>query len=429
MRSLKAALEIAKKGHTISLSDGTYSEANGEVWPRGVPDAVTIEGTGRTVLSGIGNDCLHFRGGGEIRGIAFESCPFAVRAYAGSFRATSVKVNGGGMWFVENVDAVLNDVTIENVQGTALGVEDEARLSLSNATLRGTVASDTATGSCANGMEVRKKARATLTNVTFTDFGYTGIVVANDSSATLTNVTVSQTAPSAACKDPTIQVFVLDRASMIIEDSTISGTADPNVHDHGIWVNGESAMVQMRRSTLKNVYDCVEASGRFEAEDSAFEGCIKQGIAFVAKTVTSKLNRVTISMTSTNSYAVLGAVGSSAAISESTISTRSGGIRALEESRLSLRKSTVESREAHAIEAHSSMANLGTATAPGLNRILGDSSIFVGDSVRLDAAGNTWHPNVQGTNADGSHAPGLVRYEDVSGGKNFFLSGNASIQF
>jgi len=426
VRTLKAALTIAKKGHTISLSDGTYSAAHGEVWPQRVPDGVTIEGTGRSVLSGGGESCLRFAGGGEIRGVAFESCLNAVLVEAGAFRATSVTVKGGGLAFLKTADAVLNDVTIESASSVALDVLDEAHLSVNNATVRHVGRPDAATNFCTNGMDVRGKARATLNNVTFSDFGYVGIVVADDANATLTNSTVTRTALSAACANGQ-QIFVADRASMTIEDSTISGTLDPKVHGTGIFGHQESTTVQVRRSKIKDVYECGSAGGRFEAEDSTFEGC-ERGIAFKEKS-TAKLTRVTVSMTSSNSHAVIVYPGSSTSILESTISTRAGGIYANETSELSVRKSTVESRESNAIETYSSGTNLGTATDPGFNHITGDHSLFVRDNVRVDAAGNTWHPNVQGTNADGSHTPGLVRYEDVLLGKNFFLSDAATIQF
>jgi hypothetical protein len=88
--------------------------------------------------------------------------------------------------------------------------------------------------------------------------------------------------------------------------------------------------------------------------------------------------------------------------------------------------------------ANSPVVDLGTAIEPGMNSIIGPSSgtgLYV-NYVRnwVNASGNTWNPNVQGSNANGSYGIGTIAINPspLGSGSNYVLEPgypSAGIQF
>jgi len=101
-------------------------------------------------------------------------------------------------------------------------------------------------------------------------------------------------------------------------------------------------------------------------------------------------------------------------------------------SSFSMRNGTVTNNALSGVylQAFSGTADLGTTASPGGNTIRNNASTAGYTNLRVDrdgvtAIGNTWEPNVQGTAADGTFAPGpaleLVGPQ-VNAGKNFWVS-------
>lgn len=195
LKTLGAALGVAKSGWTIYLEPGTYDASSGESFNTEVPDGVAIWAVveGNAVLVGTPKDeGLHFTGGGDLKGIVFKGFPYAARATTGTVSIERSTVDGGGgLEFGGNVRVTLDGAVFQNLQGIALSASGVADVQMTGGSIGGIGYVPNCAG--ASGIRATDSANVRLADVTIHDLGGDGVDLRKAASVTLTRGIVTKT--------------------------------------------------------------------------------------------------------------------------------------------------------------------------------------------------------------------------------------------
>ncbi|WP_394827236.1 right-handed parallel beta-helix repeat-containing protein [Pendulispora albinea] len=399
VKTLKEALAIAKKGQTVYLGDGTYDAANGEVWPQKIADGVTLEALaqGSAQIAGAPQASgLELTGSAQLRGVVFRAFKEAVRATAGTLRATDVRIEGGGGFqLADTAKAYLHSVTFEEITGVGVHVLGHAELEMNGGGIHVT---PRGTGDCMNlaGVFVTQLGKATISGVSFSMLGVASVLAAAGAAVNVSNSTFAGPIPSVFCASS--QITVAGSATLTADSVRVT-----NLSGFGAMAMDPSSNLTIRRSTIENTTGAIHNTGQLTVEESFLEA------------------RLTTIWLKENSVATI----------SNTRIHGSSGVHTEYNASLTLRKSEIQVTGS-GVWIPRANVDLGTVDDPGENSFLaGETALWIGyGTPTVQAVGNRWRPNVQGADVFGSYDAQLVQ-GPTSPAKpsNFDLQANCSIQF
>ncbi|HEX2865293.1 MAG TPA: DUF1565 domain-containing protein [Deinococcales bacterium] len=380
-KTLGKALTTVRPGGNVVLLAGTYSGASGETWGYDVPAGVSIRAnTDGVILSTISpaTPGLNFLGGGELRFVTMNGFAPAVAAHQGSLALTGVTANSTatdqkGLVADGTAGVSLTDCTFAT-RGGALTLAGNASLSMTNGLLAGP----------GWVLEAADSVHATLTNVEINGNGKdTPMDIGGTAALTLKNV---------------------------------------NLHDeasYAIYMRNGQPSLTVNGGTFRNT------------SHQAYVIDLEEGSATVDGAQFDQVGTA------------LGARDSQASVSNTNVSNGTGPAFSLSgTARFKLRSSNLYGNSSGvAINAATVTADLGTAADPGGNTIQDNKTAtasfganLVGDwgaTTVLQAVGNTWNANTQGSDADGHYPAGLVLCGTVAetGVVNYWCGQTNQIQF
>ena len=372
-KTIKQALTVVTAGQTIVLNPGIYDGASGETWAYKIPDKVIIKAnsSGVVLSSASGQDAFAFLGDGEIRYLTFKGFGQALRANKGTQKIIGASVEGKrGLNWSGDASASLEDCVFQTTE-TALQASYTSHLEILNGKLAST----------SNNLIVQQLARVSIKGTTITggtiDLNQTG-------SLSLENVKLS------------------------------------NVRSYAIYVRAGAPFLNIKGGSFSNSSQQADVilleQGTVNIDGAAFTG---NGTAIGASAGSVTLRNSTIS--NNTSYGITIGKGVAFKMRGSTVGGNAYGL---------------------SISDASGGIDLGTASDPGGNTITDNRnySNSFGANISggwqgtgtVQAVGNTWNPNLQGTNAAGHYPsqlltcagsyPTLTLY-------NSYCSSGASIQF
>jgi hypothetical protein len=337
----------------IALDAGTYSAATGESFPYTIPDHVLMAGPvqGRAILSGDATKTGLIVNSGQLQAIEFESFSLGVEA-RGSVTAADLKFRGSAVAIRATTAA---DLTLRRIDIASV------------------------TGACATGIRLAGGAVLHASDVTAGPIG-AALEVRDQAAATLVRVTA---VGDRTCGSSTVDVY--SDGSLDLRDSNIDGGLG------GLGLGGatQPLVVNLSNVTVRNadvaVY-CGLANGTFSG-GTLLQNSFGMALTRGSWTVTN------VRIEGTQYYAI--AVG---------------GTPTYKAASLVMRGCTLRGNAIGVLVEDLATVDLGTASSPGHNIIQGSSQVGVDSGgtlgpSRIDAAGNTWQPRMQGSDDAGKLAP------------------------
>ena len=419
-KTIAKAMSGAPGGSTVYLANGVYAPAT-QGNAATIPDGVGLKASnpgGASVVDGL---VLTVAGSSAINGVAFDTTNINCgRVTASSTTGTPTLALIGVLLdctdvldISGSVSATLTPGTLINGQytgatafgtGTLVNVGGTAQLTIQGGIFDGN-------GQAANSamLSVGGGASLTLSHVTVRNRKSTGIAVIGAATLVLNNQSLIDSVGQASnCVDAS-SVVIHGTGAVTLDHSTISngassaicvgsGTAASTVHivqstiskmANGLTAeigNGSTAIVTMSGASFTNnargIFWNGLAGTSFDISGSAFTGNTLTGIDFEG-------------------------FGS-----------------------LKLRNSTISSNSGQGVWLITNpSADLGTAADPGGNTLTGNTSTSVQMNFtnvgNVQAAGNTWNPNVQGADAAGHYATPTLKTGPAGSGTNYQIT-NAS---
>jgi hypothetical protein len=404
LKTIHKALSLFKAGNVIELQAGTYSAANGQIFPDSLPSGVVIESVsaGQAVLLGTSGDIAFYGSGTDtLKYVQLQGFNTCIRAGAGSHVLLGVGLNsiyktfdlygaaegtwdaGTGTAAVIAVGKEFSRITVRNCQLS--GTTSYSIIQLSNAAralITGTTVKDAPT----TVLEMLDASVAEVNTSTFTNTGLhglgssTAISLRGTADLTVIGSTFSQTyGPAITMESPTARI-TLKRAYFEKNALGINGSS--------LYLYG-SASIDSTTISNSGQYGIVLSQGSFTVRNSLISGAPLQGIS-VSGGVSLILRNTTISY---------------------------GGIGV------------------HLVSS-TSIADMGTASDPGNNTFqnntkYGLQSDVTGSGSAVQAVGNTWIPSVQGATANGRYASQTVNGPtSATTPANYYITGTGrTIQF
>jgi hypothetical protein len=381
LKTIHKAFSLFKAGNVIELQAGTYSAANGQIFPDSLPSGVIIESVsaGQAVLLGTIGDLAFFGSGTDtLKYVQFQGFNTCIRAGAGSHVLLGVGLNsinktfdlygaaegtwdaGTGTAAVVAVGKEFSRITIRNCQLS--GTTNYSIVTLSNAAralITGTNVKDAPT----TVLEMLDASVAEVNTSTFTNTGLHGLgsstamSLRGTADLTVIRSTFLQTyGPAITMESPTARLTL----KRVYFDENALGINGSSLYLYG------SASVDSTTISNSGQYGIVLSQGSYVVRNSLISGSPLQGIS-VSGGVSLLLRNTTVSY---------------------------GGIGV------------------HLV-ASNSIADMGTASDPGNNTFqnntkYGLQSDVTGSGSAVQAVGNTWSPNVQGSSANGRYSAQAV---------------------
>jgi|GEM_PF-3712370 len=388
-RTLTHALSVASSGQKVWLADGTYDAEGGEVWPLPVADGVLLEAAhaGGAVLAGPSDaTALSLAGGVSIQGVVFKDFE---RVFAGGPQAfgavtlEDVSCDSTGLTFSGAMQATLTGVTFKNLdpQDVALALTGAARLQMTGGSITGAGYDADCEG--ASGVYARHASVAQFEDVAFSQLSQ-ALSATEYGRVSLTGGTLES---SGACD--TEQSYQMDSGGISLNGTTVTLTTGT-----AFWLVGAGTTLVLKDTTVTTSGACVLAA---EADSI-------------------QLTDSTLSQCST----AIDLSSGRATVTGSELIGNATGIKSDEGTSVTLRGTTVHGGE-KALLLYGSV-DLGTAADLGGNSLSASTRVLEvhDDYATVNAVGNTWLPNEQGSDAQGHYAS-----QSVTGpisGKNFTLS-------
>ncbi|WP_394823070.1 right-handed parallel beta-helix repeat-containing protein [Pendulispora albinea] len=426
VRSLKRALELVRKGQTIVVKEGTYDSGADDFSEVTVPDGVTLRGIGNAVIGKASRTArLKFEGGGELRDLVLEGT--SIFARTGTLRATNVKIAGStGFQLEGNANAILRQVTIEDVTSTAVQLSMDAHLDMDGGAIRSkpwmSAVTERDCWKRGGGITLSNKATTTVSHISI--HAPFALSAGDDSVAALTNAEVTQPSNLPKICSRGSAIVAAGKASLTVEDSTVSGAPMDGGWYEGVSAS-QSATLKLRRSKIRYASTCLRANeANVAIEDSVLETC-ERG----ASLSESEATIVGSTISTNEGSGILVYRGRSTSISGVTITVGQGsGIETAGDTSLKLRKSNITGSSS-AVQVRDGRADLGTLNDPGLNRIVPLHIWSEREYSHVDAAGNTWRAGLQGADDRGAYPHVRLESDSTQRGDNFEIFGRGSIQF
>jgi len=372
VKTIKHAIGIAAANPEINrivLASGTYSATSGETFPYTVPSKVTIAGPagGGAILSGTKTEPAMTVNEGGLQDLDLQDF------------TTAIIVTG--MTSLKNIRVLTSMLAVQ--------AETAARLMVDNLSVAGTA------GSCATGIVLNGGAQLTAVTVAMRNLGVT--LDARDQSAT--DIAGANISGDVACS--TGLMSVISTGSFVLSDSLLDG----GISGIGILAKSPSFQATISNTIVRNMK--ITALGGFPSSPGSF-------------------HMIGGELSNTNGDAIQLGVGTWT-FTGVTIRQNKGIALYVQDGRLVMRDCTVTDNGLGINLFMNATADLGTATSNGNNVIQGNGSVGVSldcfAATTVDAIGNTWNANVQGTNGAGKYVttatiPGPVA---TASGNNFSI--------
>jgi hypothetical protein len=405
LKTLKAALSMAESPQTVWLQNGIYGEETGEDWSVPVPNGVNISAVapGDAVLVGPGpfsdSDAvaLDLAGDGEVRGLRIEGFPCAVRAAQGRQLVGHVEMYGNRQGFRLSGSAKMTCVecdVFEVLEGFHL--EDASSLKLDRTEVGnfskecGPHQLGSATGAASLWM-----ARSYVHGA-FHGISLRGAAVGYVFDSTIGNTAVES--EKGSCGAGLFEL--MDSPKLYVSNSFLTNATEAGVLSHG-----DAGEVTLVDSTIRAM-----AGG--------------EGIVGV-----KKLTMQSCTLTGTHEgYSGVQVGHGSLDMTDTTIAGFEHGI-------LMQHSATVRARSSYlggetAILLFGGSLDLGVLEEPGLNNLAQANetalALFTQQPVTVQASGNVWIKNCQGSSSGGTYAKGKEIAGPFGGGdpapRNLWIS-------
>jgi hypothetical protein len=472
-KTLAKALTTAKKGDTVILGKGVYSEtSNGEQYTEGstqvqVPSGVTIQGTleGQvrvSVLQGApGATGLNFAGDATVKNLALSGFDRALLATQGKQSLSNLFMtqNIEGLFLRQSAQATLTGSTINlraNTQGVFL--EGQAQFTMDGGRItRGGANCDFSTGIGATGAS-----QMTLKNeATLEDIAGNALHLDFTSKVTLIGATIKRTLPGGCFAQPS--VTILGSASLSLRNSqvtnsggrdtvgislasatpstltligsTISGFKGSN-SGVGVALASNAKLIVSGGSRIMANEVGINAQQRSNVNITITDSEVSNNNTGITALSGSNVNiTITGSKLNNNNAGINTIVGSNVNITITGSEVSHNNVGLLSGFNLKLRNSRVTGNGT-GILLSGVFTDLGRAGDPGGNTIQNNTitGVTFDKSITpfggVEAADNIWNPLTQGTNISGLYPHVLVTgLSSAAQGKNFDMpNGNFSIQ-
>jgi len=392
LKTIGRALEVWTEGRVIVLHAGTYSAASGETWGYSFPDGLALQpNTDGVVLRGTPGDvAFAFDGDGAVQHLTFEGFGTAVRASSGTQSLIGVRFDG-------------NDTAIDLLGDATMSVSDYS------AFVGGAVASVTAYSKLSI-------AAATMDELAATEQG-AALVVSGEARLTLSQLALDEVHATFLSVD--------DSSVVELADSTMtnSGAVDGLI---GAW---GSSTVKLTDFSVTGTTD-----GPAISMDGASTTLFVDGGSYSSGELAAIRGRgnMTVAGASFSQHAD-GAVsvggGGVATLTGCLFQENWIGVAIDADADVTIRD-TVFSENWGAVTA-GSLPDLGADSDLGGNSFTGSelhSNVAVqqGLTGTLEAVGNTWELDTQGSDSSGHYSAQVVA--GPYGGQNFAIPMGVAIQ-
>ncbi len=404
LKTIHKAFSLFRSGKKIELQAGTYSVANGQVFPDSLPSGVVMESVsaGQAVLLGTPGDIAFYASGTDtLKYLELQGFNTCIKAGAGSHVLLGVTLTSIYKTFDLYGAA---EGTWESGTGTAAIIgsgKDFSRITVKNCLLSGTTTYSI--------IQLSNAARASITGTTIKDAPTTVLEMLDASVAEINTSTFTNTGLHGAGSSTAISLR--GTAKVTIVGSTISQT-------YGQAISMESPTASL---TLKRVY--------FDRNGASINGAslYLYGSASIDSTTITNSGERGIVLSQGN-FTIRNSLISGA--SDRGIIVNGGVSLVLRNTNVSYTGTAVH------LVASTSLADIGTASDPGGNTFqnntkYGLQSDVTGTGPAVQAVGNTWTPNVQGAAANGRYAAQTVNGPtSASTPANYYItSAGRSVQF
>ncbi len=383
VRTLKRGIGLAASNAeitTILVAAGRYDSASGETFPYTVPANVTISSPagGGAILAGTSAEPGLVISAGELRDLELESVTVAVTSN-GIAQLTNLRVRSSG---------------------TAIRGEAASRLTVTKLDIAGTA------GACATGFELNADADLTAREVSTRTLG----VAFQIKDQTTVSISKANITGDATCNTPSFNVSTT--RTFALDESIVDGGLS------GINFLGATTptTATLTGTTLRNMSDSGLAGRTVtftmaggELSSNGYGGLTASGGTWTFNNVTLKQN---------------GQVG---------IYSQGGG--ATSPGTLTMRGCTITNNAIGVYLYSYAVGDLGTVANPGNNTFLANTNLGLdvdgcNAGPLITAVGNTWRPNVQGSDAAGRYpmvasVPGPV---EPGFGGNFAIATGCRLQ-
>jgi hypothetical protein len=376
VRTLKRGIGIATENTAITailVAPGRYDAASGETFPYTVPANVTISGPagGGAILAGTSTEPGLVIGAGELQDLEFESFTVAVTSN-GNAQLTNLRVRSSG---------------------TAIRGEAGARLTVTKLDITGMA------GACATGVELNADTDLTAREVSTRALGV-AFQIKDQTTASISraNITGDATCNTSSFVVGTTKTFALD-------ENIVEGG------QNGIYFEGAAppTTATLTNTTVRNM--AKNALGGSNVMFTMIGGELSSnGRAGLDVALGSwTFDNVVLKQNGVMGIYIQGGATSSPGT-------------------LTMRGCTITNNRTGIYLFDYAVADLGTVANPGNNTLLANAQLGLHidgnwGARLITAVGNTWRPNVQGSDAAGKYAvaasvPGPI---DPATGNNFAI--------
>jgi Protein of unknown function (DUF1565) len=424
LRTLAEGLSRANSGDTVKLGTGIYHEAwDDEFGNHGliVPKGVTIQGVadpaaGRTVLSGGGAHVgLRLLDTAKVNDVLLSDFDDGLQANRGTptlrgvdFSASTLQLGGRVQMSVtaDQPDPLATERggAFTSLDGPAIRLSRGADITIDGAAISG---GNTPTCDLRKvGIDATASHQVNTSHLQMKNLPGGALRARSSSQVEIRTTTITDAFPVGCAPAPAVSVT--ESVAGTISDSHVSG--DGTTGTTGIAVNDKFGL-SIQGSTVDGWTTGVKAGA----------------IGGHVKVIRSQLRENSIGLSAAPSTAV--------DVSNSRIENNLTGIEA---GALLMRVSRVTGNLGTGVLLDGPVGDLGTIADPGANVFQGNGangSVRLASnnpSGRIDAAGNTWEPGVQGADGAGHYLthPFVTGLSPLGAGRNFRLpvSGGASMQ-
>lgn len=380
LKTLAKALTLVQSGYTIHLLPGLYSFAtNGDGFGYGLPDGVKIEGTDlmSTTFDGANiQQGLNFNGSGSLSGVSMKGFATAMSATAGNVMLSDVIVdtiaNGRAMDIRNTADVTMNNVTLVNGSAGA-ELDTASRLTMNGGSISGM--GPNCNGGV-HGIYARDSASITLNGTTIGNIGGSAIELRQASSASLNGAVIDKTGPQGCGNGEALSTA--ESGSFNLVNTTVQNSAGPGILSYG------TGQINLTDSDI--VFSGWYGISAGESQVWIMGGSLAHNMGPGIQV---------------DNYANLNGV---------LIEGNSDGISVGDGAQINVRGCIIKANGGSGIYAYGNtmgtFMDLGMSTAdPGNNVIQANSQygLYVGWTMgqTINALGNTWTPNMQGSDAAG----------------------------
>lgn len=231
LKTLKKAISIAVGGQTVHLFSGTYDAVSGEDFAAPVPDGVAITAVvpGQAVLAGTGVEtALDFAGSGSVEDIVIEGFHAGVFAMGGEVFLRRMELRGNYHSVYAGAVAMVTLVDSSVIEGEiGLRAAESAAVVMTGGEIR-----DMGSACGSGAVVTTHAAHAWLDGVHIHDSGQ-AVRLDDASSATFKGATIEGVGSGCA------PVMAFDASKLRLEDTVLTDPSAPAVSSAAVWALGD----------------------------------------------------------------------------------------------------------------------------------------------------------------------------------------------